>query len=251
MCVPATSKLDDAGKSVDIEVSEHTPRRAGAQFHAKRGLALWQIQYIGRWGSSTVELYVAEAVADTRAHWSRAQGSCQQRLGEGTYIDEQTGVQLWEVQHAARELVNMAGDIQSLKQMLEAARIVGSEAKKALGNLSVEEASDLAEEANCASIQKFTVQNVAAWLASGRAAFVVNKASGLVHGVDLKSIAEAPPTAWATACGWKLCADDVGLVSWSVDAVGCSRRKCRDLWQLEEQKIEFQNGEVDKDEDLD
>ena len=68
--------LMDAQKTDDVEeqslhdVSEHTPRRAGAQFHARRGLQLWQIQYIGRLGGPAVEDYVAEAFAETRASWS-------------------------------------------------------------------------------------------------------------------------------------------------------------------------------------
>ena len=43
-------KKDDRDEQSLHDVSEHTPRRAGAQFHARRGLQLWQIQYIGRWG---------------------------------------------------------------------------------------------------------------------------------------------------------------------------------------------------------
>ena len=38
------SKLDHQGQVVDREVTEHTPRRTGAQFHAIRWLALWHIQ---------------------------------------------------------------------------------------------------------------------------------------------------------------------------------------------------------------
>lgn len=65
------NKYNDLADTVAIEVTEHTPRRAGAQFHAGQGLQLWQVQYIGRWGSSTVEIYVGEAFADMRANWSR------------------------------------------------------------------------------------------------------------------------------------------------------------------------------------
>ena len=50
-------------------LSEHSLRRTGAQFYARRGVPLPVIQYIGRWGSATVERYVAEALAG-RAEWA-------------------------------------------------------------------------------------------------------------------------------------------------------------------------------------
>ena len=50
-------------------LSEHSLRRMGAQFYARRGVPLPVIQYIGRWGSATIERYVAEALAG-RAEWA-------------------------------------------------------------------------------------------------------------------------------------------------------------------------------------
>ena len=50
-------------------LSEHSLRRMGAQFYARRGVPLPVIQFIGRWGSATVERYVAEALAG-RAEWA-------------------------------------------------------------------------------------------------------------------------------------------------------------------------------------
>ena len=50
-------------------LSEHSLRRMGAQFYARRGLQLSVIQYIGRWGSAAVERYVADALAG-RAAWA-------------------------------------------------------------------------------------------------------------------------------------------------------------------------------------
>ena len=50
-------------------LSEHSLRRMGAQFYARRGIGLQVIQYLGRWGSAAVEKYVAEAVAG-KASWA-------------------------------------------------------------------------------------------------------------------------------------------------------------------------------------
>ena len=44
-------------------MSEHTLRRTGAQWYARRGVPLTIIQHIGRWGSQAVERYVGEALA--------------------------------------------------------------------------------------------------------------------------------------------------------------------------------------------
>ena len=41
----------------------------GAQYYARRGLALFTIQHLGRWGSAAVERYVAEAL-NARSAWA-------------------------------------------------------------------------------------------------------------------------------------------------------------------------------------
>jgi len=50
-------------------MSEHSMRRMGAQFYARRGVPLAIIQHIGRWGSATVAKYVEHALED-RASWA-------------------------------------------------------------------------------------------------------------------------------------------------------------------------------------
>ena len=90
----AVPRFDDAGKPVDAEVTEHTARRTGTQFHARRGLALWQIQCVGRWGGNTVEQYVAEAFAEIRADWA-VDGSVQ-REAKRARSDERQEVRIWE-----------------------------------------------------------------------------------------------------------------------------------------------------------
>ena len=61
---------DDTGATVPREVSGHSARRSGAQWFARRGLPLWAIQYLGRWGSDSVRLYTAQAFAERHAEFS-------------------------------------------------------------------------------------------------------------------------------------------------------------------------------------
>ena len=53
----------------EMTLSEHSLRRTGAQFYARRGVALPVIQFLGRWGSAAAERYVADAPAG-RAAWA-------------------------------------------------------------------------------------------------------------------------------------------------------------------------------------
>merc|ERR1711940_345504 len=62
---------NDVGDVVDRAISGHSLRRTGAQWLARRGLPLWAIQYIGRWGSDSIRLYTAQAFADRHAELSR------------------------------------------------------------------------------------------------------------------------------------------------------------------------------------
>ena len=50
-------------------MSEHSMRRMGAQYYARRGVPLAVIQHIGRWGSATVLKYVDQAL-EGRASWA-------------------------------------------------------------------------------------------------------------------------------------------------------------------------------------
>eukprot|EP00971_Amphidinium_carterae_P221301 4393285-Amphidinium_carterae.1 len=50
---------DDLGGDAVRKLTGHSPRRSGAQWLARRGLQLWEIQHLGRWGSDAIELYIA------------------------------------------------------------------------------------------------------------------------------------------------------------------------------------------------
>ena len=59
-----------------MPATEHSMRREGSQLYARRGLVLYLIQFLGRWGTNTVSIYVAEALREqlTRAASSAAGG---------------------------------------------------------------------------------------------------------------------------------------------------------------------------------
>ena len=49
------------------DLSEHSMRRLGAQYYARRGVATPLIQYLGRWGGPTVLPYIGDAFAEAAA----------------------------------------------------------------------------------------------------------------------------------------------------------------------------------------
>ena len=51
----------------DASVSEHSMRRSGAQWFARKGVLLFVIQFLGRWGGITVARYVGNAYMDVAA----------------------------------------------------------------------------------------------------------------------------------------------------------------------------------------
>ena len=126
----ATSDLDDAGKlplfpnlrglaksASEVRgqlrvvlgspsVSEHSLRRMGAQFYARRGVGLAIIQHLGRWGSSAIERYVDEALAG-RAAWAplMAAGSWNLEAAIGTHGPPGAGPDLGALAGLVHELV--------------------------------------------------------------------------------------------------------------------------------------------------
>eukprot|EP00973_Karenia_brevis_P051292 7124769-Karenia_brevis.AAC.1 len=45
-------------------MTEHSLRRMGAQYYARRGVANSYIEFLGRWGGPTVLRYIGEALND-------------------------------------------------------------------------------------------------------------------------------------------------------------------------------------------
>ena len=96
-----SARYTDAGDVSEVEVTEHTPRRAGSQFHARRGLKLWQVKFLGRWSGNTVEKYAGEAFADIRAGRSMGSGTSAVPKVHRRSVDD---TQLWEITAQLQEL---------------------------------------------------------------------------------------------------------------------------------------------------
>ena len=99
---------DDLGQPSQRRLSKHSARRAGAQLLVRRGRPLAEVQYMGRWGSQTVERYVAEAAAHVATQSARPGGT------GNTWYENQPA--LWELQSEVDQLKVAAKDVQELKQ---------------------------------------------------------------------------------------------------------------------------------------
>ena len=104
----------------------------GAQFYARRGVAVSVISFLGRWGSATVERYVADALNE-RAAWAPIAAAGEMDLSDVI------------AQASGRELGPKLGEIAGLVK-----EVVRSEVSAALGATTRERgASTLEVESNC------------------------------------------------------------------------------------------------------
>ena len=223
LMLQAAEKLDDSGDPCEADVTEHTPRRAGAQFHARRGLALWQIQYLGRWGGNTVEVYVGEAFSDLRADWSLSSGDAPTtKRARLEYAQE---VQLEEIQAKIRELAPLASDVQALKKELEDRREVAASRAAALCAEGDEYAA-LVEEATSEGTYRVTAATIMKLRAARAPVCVVNARSYMTHAVDLEALARAERSEWSAVCGWRFREADAVLAVGVPTGSCCSRPGC-------------------------
>ena len=122
------------------------------------GLALWQIQCVGRWGGNTVEQYVAEAFVEIRA------------------------ASLWEVSEELRGLLAAVEDITGLRAELK--HKAGSSAvPNAICQETVER--DLVDEALRGHIRDFSGEHRKAQHRRSRI-HVVNRRTNVVHACGWK-----------------------------------------------------------------
>ncbi|MCP4239085.1 MAG: hypothetical protein GY772_00825 [bacterium] len=61
-------------KGETVKVSGHSGRRSGAKAYARAGWQLWQVQFVGRWGSKEVKRYTQEAFAERVPDWEQDPG---------------------------------------------------------------------------------------------------------------------------------------------------------------------------------
>ena len=213
---------DDVGEQSLRGVSEHTPRRSGTQFHIKRGLQLWQVQYIGRWGGSTVELYAAEAFADLRSSWavSVAQGRCPNIAAAQLSAD--VGAALWELKEDVSSLRSVALDVQSLRQAVGDLSI-----GKQLGKLPDDQLVQFVQEARREESTFLPSHfQAAGFIDSGSQVFVLNRASSKAHKVSLAVIANILVAEWCTTCGWRFGRGEGVLKVGSPETNRCNKRAC-------------------------
>ena len=218
-----TDKLDDHGEPIVKEVTEHTPRRTGAQFHAKRGLMLWQIQYLGRWGGSSVELYVAEAMADLRATWSKGTSSDSRNLD----AKELDGRHLWELEHAVEEAKKNTKDVKELMSKLLSEGVASNVYSDKDALMMEELVAEVVEKEADVELLSFTAANIVKLSTLGLHAVVVNKENGTVHGASIEALGCEYPASWISACGWHFAPDGMFLSTSRTPGVRCGRKGCK------------------------
>lgn len=97
---------DDLGHPSDRPLTKHSARRAGAQLLIRRGRPLAEVQYMGRWGSQTVERYVAEATSFINIHGAKR--------GVSNAVLSQPS--LWEIQDQLDKLKEVRDDVDWIKE---------------------------------------------------------------------------------------------------------------------------------------
>jgi len=150
-------------------LSQHSMRRMGAQFFARRGLALHVIQHMGRWGSLVVERYVAEALS-ARASWAPLAAA--EQLDLSTWTGEAQSTR-------APGLGAIAGLVRTAVRQ-EASRRRQSEARPCPTSASTPAPPPPA----------------VATAPTG-----IRSAEGMGHRVRTMDLA-IPPLQWETICGW-------------------------------------------------
>lgn len=156
-------------------VTEHSPRRSGAQWLARCGLPLWKIQFLGRWGSETVRSYVEEAFVEVAADFAR-----EARVGRVSLdMRPAAGASSASGPPALSEATTVREHLQSFGEILH----------NQLESWSVQ-------------LNVLNENSRSAGQAGPR--LVCRPGSGklVVHWVQLGE-SYLPPEAWRAACGWK------------------------------------------------
>ena len=157
-------------------LTEHSMRRMGAQFYARRGIPLPTVQFIGRWGSAAVERYVAEAL-NARASW--APFIAAEQLDLSRCVGSVPG---WQ---SAPSLGTMAGLVRS---------VVKNELAKSVGRDPVPAAEVPISEAR---VPQLAAEPDA--LRAVRATHSTDCPAHLIRSMDL----DMHPSQWVTHCGWR------------------------------------------------
>jgi len=172
-------------------VSGHSLRSTGAQGLARRGAELWTIQLLGRWGGSSVQLYVREAQLDRASALAARPSSTS--LAE--LIEDVTRRVLQQVSEGLPTAESIAAAVKSLSPA----------PSSVMAGPSIQEPlTDVIERAMLEPPSASGSASTSAGSPSSELAcrVVVNQASGCCHRVLL-----GPPgtavSRWVAACGWR------------------------------------------------
>ena len=154
------------------DMGGHGARRSGAMAHARAGMGVASISYLGRWRSTAVFRYVEEALQFLPSNSASNEGKTEK-------CQEEDGTTRGDCMSSEQFLMNQAGAPSEPKEE----RIIEVKKKEVHNNTYVSEVK--IDEAD-------HVYAVAPRRGGGRIAHSVSRAA---WGVDLDS--------WSTACGWR------------------------------------------------
>ena len=173
--------------------TEHSCRRAGAQWLARLGLLLYLIQFLGRWGGPTVAGYVGEALQGQLAIKSAAYAA--NPLGQGPGCQGSWPAMKRELMRLARKAAKEA-----------AARPEGAGAKPTASE------TGLADYAATHIPLPSSAAPGVPCLPERRVRGLDGKREvGEIHSVALCDPC-VPANAWTTACGWRFAASEHSML---------------------------------------
>ena len=179
------------------QVSEHSFRREGAQYYARRGVQECIIQFLGRWGGATVKRYIGEALDAQASHAARSAAA-------GPMKPTMPGALAGDVFRLPAELLEQ---LKGPSLAVEAETIVAR---------AVEAARSMIEETQVAQEAKW------ARAADDRLGAVMRVGGGSeqkqVHRIAMGDGC-VPPMLWTTWCGWRFGLS--GHVRVKVDLISC------------------------------
>jgi hypothetical protein len=179
-------------------VSGHSARRTGALRYIRQGWAIAQVAYLGRWKSSVIYEYAAEALESLPVNVGETFGAKKDLLDKGPPTSVFVGVSKDEVERIKNYLL----------AELEAAKV---DQNQALQNLDKEVDELRARDIRLGNKLPPAVQSLP---------------SKVVHyNMDIASC--SPPRAWRTVCGWHYHRSDFVFVT-KVDGL----HPCKKCWDL-------------------
>ena len=162
-------------------ITEHSFRRAGAQYYARRGVPVPVIQFLGRWGSETIFRYIGEALDATARSAARVAAACALSPSCPPALQDNMG----PVVEIARELNDEMVGMKTAEDIV--ARAVA--------------AAQMAIDESCKDLE---IRLVAAAEVKLGAVRPVGKMSSRSHTHRIALGDSCFPTGvWTTACGWR------------------------------------------------